>query len=121
MDIEPIIYYWPNGKVELKFYYINNKFHRVDGPATINYYETGKIERENWYFNGIQHRIDGPAVIFYYESGETELEFWYLNDKELKNKELIEYKEWLTNNNLFSKSNINWTDEEKVLWRLTWV
>ena len=73
------------------------------------------------FLNGIQHRIDGPAYIWYYESGQIEKEDWYINSKELKNNELIEYAEWLTNYNLYNKSYDTWSNQEKILWRLTWI
>jgi hypothetical protein len=41
----------------IKYWYKDDKLHRLDGPA---------IEYENgcrdWYQNGLLHRIDGPAV-----------------------------------------------------------
>ena len=40
-----------------KFYYVNNKLHREDGPAIE--YDDGDKE---WYKNGLLHREDGPAI-----------------------------------------------------------
>ena len=55
-----------------KFWYINDKRHREDGPA---------IERARgdkcWYINGKLHREDGPAVE--HANGNK---WWYINDKE---------------------------------------
>ena len=52
-----------------KFWYLNDKLHRVDGPA---------IECSNgdkhWYFNGKLHRVDGPAIEW--SDGDK---CWYLN------------------------------------------
>lgn len=42
---------------------INNKYHRLDGPAYIEYYSNGIIKKEVWYNNGKMHRIDGTALI----------------------------------------------------------
>ena len=120
MVIEPKIKYYESGKIEREYWYINGLYHRVDGPAIIWYYESGKIKEEHWYLNDKLHRVDGPAYLRYYESGKIEEEIWYLNDKELKNKELIEYKAWLIANNLYKPYN-TWSDEEKVLWRLSWI
>ena len=51
-------------------YYLNDKLHRVDGPA---------LEFNNgykaWYKNGLRHREDGPAI----ENPEG-FKMWYLND-----------------------------------------
>ena len=56
-----------------KFWYLDDKLHREDGPA---------IECANgtkgWYLNDKRHRTDGPAIE--YVNGTKE---WYLNDKHL--------------------------------------
>ena len=60
-----------------KFWYLNGKLHREDGPA---------VELANgtkyWYINDQFHREDGPAVEF--ANGTKE---WYLNDNELTEAE----------------------------------
>ena len=54
-----------------KYWYINGKYHRENGPA---------IESKNgdkwWYVNDELHRENGPAVEHYDGSKE-----WYKNDK----------------------------------------
>ena len=40
-----------------KFWYLNGKLHRVDGPA-VEYSNGDKF----WYLNGKPHRVDGPAI-----------------------------------------------------------
>ena len=101
------------GKKQRELWYLNGNNHRVDGPADISYYKSGKIERELWYLDDDYHRVDGPADISYYKSGKIKKEEWYLNGKESN------HKEWLIANNLYKPYN-TWTDEEKVLWKLTW-
>jgi len=77
-----------------KFWYLNGKLHREDGPACDYiygdkcWYLNGKLHREDgpacdyiygdkcWYLNGKLHREDGPAIEY---NGNK---FWYLNDKE---------------------------------------
>ena len=53
-----------------KFWFLNNKLHKEDGPA---------IERFNgiksWYLDGKRHREDGPAV-----ECANGTKFWWLND-----------------------------------------
>ena len=84
-----------------KFWYLNGKSHREDGPAyegangTKWWYINGKHHREDgpaiegasgdkfWYLNDELHREDGPAVE--YADGDK---FWYLNDKYLTEKEV---------------------------------
>jgi antitoxin component YwqK of YwqJK toxin-antitoxin module len=52
-----------------KFWYLNGNRHREDGPA--EEYNNGS---KTWYLNGKLHREDGPAVE--YSNGDK---FWYLN------------------------------------------
>jgi hypothetical protein len=60
-----------------KFWYLNDELHREDGPA---------IERADgykaWYLNGNRHREDGPAIE--YPSGGKR---WYLNGEEVTEEE----------------------------------
>jgi hypothetical protein len=51
-----------------KYWFHNNKPHRLDGPAVV--YSDGDT---CWYKNGLRHRIGGPAYKGY--NGD---EFWYL-------------------------------------------
>ena len=55
-----------------KFWYLNDKLHREDGPAM----EFSDGDR-GWYLNGKQHREDGPAV-----ERVNGAKFWFLNDEE---------------------------------------
>ena len=52
-----------------KFWYLNGKFHREDGPA-IEWANGDKV----WYINGKLHREDGPAIEW--ADGDKH---WYLN------------------------------------------
>ena len=90
----------PNGD---KYWYLNDKIHREDGPAvewadgTKFWYLNGKLHREDgpaleyadgtkyWYLNGEFHREDGPALE--YANGDK---YWYLNDKPLSEAEHAE-------------------------------
>ena len=60
-----------------KYWYLNDKLHREDGPAV----EHGSGTKY-WYFNGILHREDGPAVDW--ACGDKE---WHLNGKKLTEAE----------------------------------
>jgi len=55
---------YPNGN---KYWRLNNKYHRENGPA-IEYANGNK----SWFKNGLFHRLDGPAIE--YASG---LQEWY--------------------------------------------
>jgi len=54
-----------------KYWFLNGKYHREDGPA-IEYSDGSKA----WYLNGKRHRVDGPAI-----EGTNGSKAWYLNGK----------------------------------------
>ena len=56
-----------------KYWYLDDKLHREDGPA-IEYTSGTKM----WYLNDKRHRTDGPAV-----ECANGSKYWYLNDKHL--------------------------------------
>ena len=60
-----------------KFWYLNGKRHREDGPAMV--YSNGD---KFWYLNGEYHREDGPACEWV--DGTKE---WYIDGKELAEAE----------------------------------
>jgi hypothetical protein len=63
-----------------KFWYLNNKRHREDGPAIE--WATGN---KAWYLNGDRHREDGPALEYWCGN-----KYWYLNDERLTEGEFNE-------------------------------
>jgi hypothetical protein len=87
-----------------KFYYLNDKYHREDGPAvefsdgSKYWYINGKRHREDgpaieykdgdkkWFINGIRHREDGPAIEL--ANGSKS---WYLNGREIICKDNEEF------------------------------
>jgi hypothetical protein len=68
--IEYTVKVYSNGS---KFWYLNGKRHREDGPAV-----EGSYGYKSWWLNGKLHREDGPAVE--YSTGDK---YWYLNGKGL--------------------------------------
>ena len=64
-----------------KFWYLNDKIHREDGPA-IEYVNGTKI----WLLNGKWHREDGPAIE--YADGSKR---WYYQDKHINCKDHQEF------------------------------
>jgi len=89
-----------------KYWYLNRKLHREDGPAIEGHdghkvwYLNGKYHREGgpaveypdgtkeWYFNGLLHREDGPASEFT-DGGKR----WWLNDEEVDPETIVDL--WL--------------------------
>jgi len=69
-------------KFGTKFWNLNGKLHREDGPAIE--YTDGSTE---WYVNGELHREDGPACE--YTDGDK---YWFINDHRLSEKEFDAYK-----------------------------
>ena len=76
----PKITYYSDGKIRSEQYFLNNKFHREDGPALIFYDKDGSICSEYYYLNGKCHRENGPAFISYYKNGKIQYENYFLND-----------------------------------------
>ena len=66
--IEYTVRVYPSGS---KFWYLNDKCHREDGPV----YE-GANGNKSWYLNDKLHREDGPAVEW-----ANGTKFWSLNGK----------------------------------------
>ena len=120
MGIKTNIEYWPNGNKRREEWYFNNDRHREDGPAFIDYHESGTVIREIWFINEQLHKPDSPAYIWYNKSGKIEREYWFVTDEDIVGEVLIKYKKWLIANNLYKPYN-TWTDEEKVLWKLSWL
>jgi hypothetical protein len=77
-----------------KYWWLNNRIHRVDGPAIEH--ATGK----EWWLHGTLHRTDGPAVE--YANGDIE---WWLDGY------WISFESWL-------KQATELTEEEKVMFKL---
>jgi len=89
-----------------KLWYVNDKLHRIDGPAsewadgTKYWYQNGELHREDgpaierydghksWFVNGMRHREDGPAVIS--SSGWKE---WHLNGVEVTEQDVIKFQQ----------------------------
>ena len=85
-----------------KFWYLNGKYHREDGPAieyasgSKHWYLNGKRHREDgpavewaggskeWFLNGKYHREDGPAIEW--SDGSKS---WYMNDQEYSEEEFL--------------------------------
>jgi hypothetical protein len=82
---------YPNGD---KWWLLNGKRHREDGPA-IEYSDGTK----KWFFNGQLHRVDGPAIEW--NDGDKE---WWLNG--------INYfqEEWF--------ERLSDEDKERAIWNL---
>ena len=72
--IEYTVKVCPNGD---KFWYLNGKWHREDGPA-LEYANGDKT----WYLNDKRHREDGPAIE--YTGG---YKAWYLNNNRVTEEE----------------------------------
>jgi hypothetical protein len=72
--IEYTVKVYANGT---KFWYLNGKYHREDGPAA-EYANGTKF----WHLNGKYHREDGPAVEYAHGTKS-----WYLNGIKMTEQE----------------------------------
>jgi hypothetical protein len=112
-----------------KIWYQNDQYHRTDGPAVD--YADGKKE---WFQNGERHRIDGPAIEdangdkYWYQNNQLHrldgpaieeinygTKYWYIKGQNITNE--IEY--WMKENDIPEDHN-KWTDDDKILFKLTW-
>ena len=62
-------------------YLLNNRHHRLDGPAFTKWYKNGLKWYEEYYVNSRPHRIDGPGYTKWYENGLKCIEIYYIDDK----------------------------------------
>ena len=95
-----------------KYWYLNGKCHREDGPAIEHSSGT-----KSWYLNGKRHREDGPAIEHF--SGSKS---WFLNGKyHREDGPACEYaggyKEWYLNGEKFSKD--EWEKRIKKTHKIT--
>jgi len=68
-----------------KFYYLNGKFHRMDGPSIE--YSSG---RKEWYYHGVRHRENGPAIEF-----ADGVKHWYYHGNLILVKSQVEFEKYL--------------------------
>ena len=73
-------------RLNAKFYYLNNKKHRTDGPA-VEYYDGTKL----YYLNGKLHRTDGPACEW--ANGHKE---WFLNGIAVSEEQFLQQTQQFT-------------------------
>jgi hypothetical protein len=90
---------YPNGD---KFWYLNGKCHREDGPAIEN-----ADGSKCWYLNGKCHREDGPAI----ENADGS-KYWFLNGNlHREDGHAVEYangdKSWYLNGNKLTEAEFN--------------
>jgi antitoxin component YwqK of YwqJK toxin-antitoxin module len=44
-------YYYTNGNIKAEYYLLNNKHHRIGGPAYISYFENGNVRSYQYCLN----------------------------------------------------------------------
>ncbi len=71
----------PNGKVKSITYWVNDLWHRDNGPARQWWNDAGTLILEIWCQNGRWHRDGGPARQWWNDAGTLILEIWYQNDR----------------------------------------
>ena len=71
--------YSRKGNIIERYYTLNNKYHRENGPAIIDYYDNGQVVLERYYVNDKCHREDGPAIIRYDMMGNVSSIDYFLN------------------------------------------
>jgi len=72
--------------------------HREDGPAYIEYWKSVERIYEAWYINNKRHRIDGPARIYYNPDGTIYKNYYYISGERLSKEQWEDHplvQEWL--------------------------
>jgi len=49
----------------MEIWTVNDREHRVDGPAVSEWNEFGEMIHEAWFVDGVRHREGGPALIIW--------------------------------------------------------
>ena len=86
-----------------KYWYLDGKFHRADGPA-VEYLDGTKV----WFKCGATHRLDGPAIM--YHDGRVN---WCVNGYSIMDR----IENWAHENDIDLN---NLTDVVKALIKLVW-
>jgi hypothetical protein len=69
-----------------RFWKLNGKLHREDGPAI----EDPVLARE-WFLNGVRHRTDGPAI-----EQSNGGRYWFLNGEQVTEEAVMKPTKELT-------------------------
>ena len=77
---KPDIQYYKNGQIYAERYFLNDKFHKTNGPALVSYYENGQIKLAEYWIEGKRHNPNGPAYIQFCERDQINLEY-YINGR----------------------------------------
>jgi hypothetical protein len=72
-----------------KYYYLNDKYHRENGPAVIRW--NGDKE---WWLYGLPHRENGPAKIYKASCSHKTLKYWYLHGEQVYCKNQQEFEKF---------------------------
>jgi len=88
-----------------KYWYLNGKLHREDGPAAIEHFWVAKT----WFQNGLRHRLDGPAVEW--RNGE---QYWIWG--EYLSREQFEIFQHLWDNTLLEQTDELALTFAKLIW-----
>ena len=67
------------GELSMIEYYLNDKYHRINGPAVVHY-ENSAITRIIYYEYGVRHRSSG-SIKLYMEERLTAYKSWFDNQK----------------------------------------
>lgn len=66
----------PNGEKSTERWFVNEKRHRLDGPAVIKYFSNGIKASEVWYKDDMIYRDTLPTIIMYHPNGNIKSESW---------------------------------------------
>lgn len=58
---------WTDGQITKETWFMDNKVHRLDGPA-MTIWKNGQKIRELWCLNDLKHRLDKPAFVEFFDN-----------------------------------------------------
>ena len=90
VDGQSLITWCNNGQMWYTCWFVNNMYHKEDGPAAQEWYSNGQLHKENYYINGKFHREDGPAHTVWFEDGQKKDEIFYLHGEKVEPFVIIE-------------------------------
>jgi len=111
--MEPERYFHSNGRKSQEEWRDNGKQHRLDGPSLQWWHINGQKQKEEWRIDGELHRVNGPARILWDENGGKQKEEWWINGIKVD-------VAWFEEHNLQDIPYENWTEDLKLLFKLTW-
>ena len=80
-----------NGKLQMRWFRVNDKLHRTDGPACEHWDAGGRLDQRQFWVNGKLHRTGGPALELWKTYGSPIRAFW-VNGKRMTEEDFLAWQ-----------------------------